>query len=175
MEAVKISIIKSETQYNGYCRRVEELLDSGSKSKTVSDEIDLLSLLIEKYDDEHNTLDDAAIAPVLLLKSFMADAKLKAVDMAALLGVSKGLVSDILNYKKGMSKEIIRKLAERFKVRQDAFNRPYKLKSATRKPGIRRNRAGHKAYTTRGRKVGSLVAKEPTVKYAGVAAKRKKK
>ena len=41
--------------------------------------------------------------------------------------MSKGLVSDILNYKKGLSKEVIRKLAERFKVSQEAFNRPYKL------------------------------------------------
>ena len=92
------------------------------------------TLLIEKYDDEHNTL-DVDMAPVPRLKSFMQDAKMKAVDIAALLGVSKGLVSDILNYKKGMSKEIIRKLADRFKVRQEAFNRPYKLKSALRKAG----------------------------------------
>ena len=47
--------------------------------------------------------------------------------MAELLSVSKGLVSDILNYKKGLSKEIIRILAEQFKVAQEAFNRPYKL------------------------------------------------
>jgi len=32
-----------------------------------------------------------------------------------------------LHYKKGMSKEVIRKLAERFAMRQEAFNRPYKL------------------------------------------------
>lgn len=39
----------------------------------------------------------------------------------------KGM-SDILNYKKGLSKEVIRKLATHFKVRQEAFDRPYKLK-----------------------------------------------
>jgi Predicted transcription regulator containing HTH domain len=44
-----------------------------------------------------------------------------------LLNVSKGYVSDILNYKKGLSKDVIRKLADRFKVSQEAFNRPYKL------------------------------------------------
>jgi HTH-type transcriptional regulator/antitoxin HigA len=43
--------------------------------------------------------------------------------------MSKGYVSDILHYKKGLSKEVIRKLAERFKLSQSAFNRPYKLKS----------------------------------------------
>jgi HTH-type transcriptional regulator/antitoxin HigA len=44
------------------------------------------------------------------------------------LGVSKGYVSEILHYKKGLSKDVIRKLAERFKVTQEAFNREYKLK-----------------------------------------------
>jgi HTH-type transcriptional regulator/antitoxin HigA len=39
-------------------------------------------------------------------------------------------MSEILHYRKGLSKEIIRKLADRFKVRQEAFNRPYKLISA---------------------------------------------
>ena len=51
-------------------------------------------------------------------------------DLAEVLGVSKGLVSDILNYKKGLSKEIIRTLASFFKVTQEAFNRPYRLKNS---------------------------------------------
>jgi len=52
---------------------------------------------------------------------------MKAQDLTAILGISKGYVSDILNYKKGLSKDVIRKLAEYFKVRQEAFNRPYNL------------------------------------------------
>jgi HTH-type transcriptional regulator/antitoxin HigA len=48
-----------------------------------------------------------------------------------ILPLSKGLVSDILNYKKGLSKEIIRVLSGYFKVNQEAFNRPYKLKLAS--------------------------------------------
>ena len=52
---------------------------------------------------------------------------MKPQDLTTILGISKGYVSDILNYKKGLSKEVIRKLAEYFKVKQEAFNRPYKL------------------------------------------------
>jgi len=59
----------------------------------------------------------------------MEEQKLRAADLVQLLGVSKGYVSEILNYKKGMSKEVIRKLAERFKVSHEAFNRAYKLKA----------------------------------------------
>jgi HTH-type transcriptional regulator/antitoxin HigA len=67
--------------------------------------------------------------------------ELKAKDLADWLGMSKGYVSDILHYKKGLSKEVIRKLAERFKIRQDAFNRPYNLKSLPLTPRSRPARA----------------------------------
>jgi HTH-type transcriptional regulator / antitoxin HigA len=128
METLKYKVIKSKEQYNKYCKMLEILLDSGSKSRLIADEIDLLTLLIEKWDEEHNTLHE--VDPVRLLHSFMADHNIKAKDLADLMGMSKGYISDILHYKKGLSKEVIRKLAERFKVSQEAFNRPYKLKSA---------------------------------------------
>lgn len=57
----------------------------------------------------------------------MADHAIKAKDLVELLHISKGYVSDILNYKKSLSKDIIRKLAGHFKMSQEAFNRPYKL------------------------------------------------
>ncbi len=58
----------------------------------------------------------------------MKDHKMKAVDLANLLDVSEGLVSDMLNYKKGLSKDTIRLLSERFTLNQEAFNRPYELR-----------------------------------------------
>ena len=39
--------------------------------------------------------------------------------------MTKGLVSDILNYKKGLSKEIISKLADTFKLSHEACNRRF--------------------------------------------------
>lgn len=125
MEALKYTVIKTEAQYDQYCDQLEQLLDSGSESKSVNDEIELITVLIEKWDQEHNTFDDAD--PIEILKSLMKDHKMKAVDIAALVGVSEGLVSDMLNYKKGLSKETIRILSDRFKLNQEAFNRPYKL------------------------------------------------
>jgi len=55
--------------------------------------------------------------------------QLKAKDIASILGVTKGLVSGILNYKRGLSKGNIRILANHFKINQEALNRPYKLKT----------------------------------------------
>lgn len=126
METLKYKIIKSETLYNQYCNQLEQLLDSGQKAKSIHEEIELLTFLIEKWDEEHNTLEE--VDPIRLLHSLMVDHKMKAKDLVELLGISKGYVSDILNYRKGLSKEVIRKLADRFKLRQEAFNRPYQLK-----------------------------------------------
>lgn len=125
MEALKYKIIKSKKQYNEYCNQLETFLDNKSKSKSMKEEIEMLTFLIEKWDNEHNSFYD--IDPVQLLKSLMNDHNMKPVSLAELLGVSKGLVSDILNYKKGLSKEIIRKLADTFKLSHEAFNRHYDL------------------------------------------------
>ncbi|MCU7552879.1 helix-turn-helix domain-containing protein [Chitinophagaceae bacterium LB-8] len=126
MDTLKYKIIKNKTQYKEYCNKLEELVFSSSKTKAIKDEIDLLTLLIEKWDTEHNTFNE--LNPIELLQSLMKDHNMKAKDLADLLKVSKGYVSDILHYKKGLSKEVIRKLAERFKVSQETFNRPYKLR-----------------------------------------------
>lgn len=126
METLKYKVIKSKTQYNIYCKELENLLERGGKG--VQDEIDLLTLLIEKWDNEHNTFEE--IDPIRLLTSLMEEHNMKPKDLVDLLEISKGYVSEILHYKKGLSKEVIRKLANYFKVSQEAFNRPYKLKVA---------------------------------------------
>lgn len=122
--SIKYKVIKNADQYREYCIQLENLL-SEQEIGQVQDEIDLLTLLIEKYDEDQNTFQEND--PVSLLRSFMEDYNLKAQDLTTILGISKGYVSDILNYKKGLSKEVIRKLAIYFRVRQEAFNRPYKL------------------------------------------------
>jgi len=128
MKNLKYTVIKLETQYNLYCDTLAILLESKETDQGLRDEIELLTLLIEKWDSEHSFFKD--VDPIVLLHSLMQDHKLKAKDLSAILGVSKGLVSDILNCKKGLSKDIIRVLSAYFKISQEAFNRPYKLKNS---------------------------------------------
>lgn len=123
MTALLYKVIKTDEQYFEYCNILEKLVFSNYEAN--EDEIELLTLLIEKWDEEHNTWD--APDPVVLLKHLMEEHRLKAVDLAGILGLTRGTVSKILNYQKGFSKETIRKLSSHFKMRQDAFNRPYPL------------------------------------------------
>lgn len=65
----------------------------------------------------------------------MKEHKLKSIDLARKLNVSPGLISDITNYKKGVSKAIIRELASLFKLSHEAFNRHYSLIVKPSNPG----------------------------------------
>jgi HTH-type transcriptional regulator / antitoxin HigA len=128
MEALPYKVIKSLKQYKEYCNTLETLVMAKKKTQAHQDTIDLLTLLIEKWDQEHNTFTEAD--PVELLDYLMKENKMKAVDLATELEISKSLVSDILHYRRGLSREVIRKLASRFKVSQELFNKPYKLVSS---------------------------------------------
>ncbi len=126
---LKYSIIKTEDQYYKYCDVLEELIFTENASN--EDEIELLTLLIEKWDKEHYEIPTSD--PIQILKSLMKDHKLRAKDLVEILQLSKGTVSKILNYQTGLSKGTIRILSNYFKLRQEAFNRPYKLKVPTNK------------------------------------------
>lgn len=121
METLKFTIIKNQEQYDEYCDILENLMSQDKNQ----DEIELLTLLIEKWDDAHNTFNDSD--PIELLKALMNEKNLKAKDLVDVLDLSKGTISKVLNYHKGLSKDTIRKLSDFFKVSQEAFNRPYRL------------------------------------------------
>ena len=123
METLKYTVIKEIQQYKKYCDILEELLLQDENE--TNDEVELLTLLIEKWDNEHITFNDSD--PIEFLKALMEEHNLIAKDLVEILSLSKGTISKVLNYRKGLSKDTIRKLADYFIISQQAFNRPYKL------------------------------------------------
>ena len=69
MGKLKYKTIKSEGQYNQYCNQLEQLLDSGKKTVNINEEMELLTLLIEKWDEEPNTFKE--VDPIRLLHSLL--------------------------------------------------------------------------------------------------------
>lgn len=117
MAKLKYTVIKSTKQYKEYSNILDDLVSLEVQTKASIDEIELLTLLLEKWESERKTqnrnyFDD----PIALLRSLMQERNLRAKDLVEILGVSKGLVSDILNHKKGLSKQNIRILSNYFKV-----------------------------------------------------------
>ncbi len=122
--ACDYKIIRTEKQYFEYCSELEKLVSK--KGKNHIDDIELLTLLIEKWDRENLPVVDSN--PIELIKALMKPNNLKSVDIAEILGVNKSTVSRILNYQKGLSKNSIRILAKHFAIAQESLNQPYKLK-----------------------------------------------
>ena len=124
MTDLTYTVIKSKEQYYEYCEILEELVFS-DEVEVREDEIELLTLLIRTWDNEHRLAPE--MDPVEFVKSVMDDHGLSQNDLAKIAGVSKSYISEILNYKKRMSKNVIRNIAEYFKIQQEALNRHYRL------------------------------------------------
>ncbi|MDD3728664.1 MAG: hypothetical protein PHN40_10030, partial [Dysgonamonadaceae bacterium] len=69
MKTLKYTVIKDIDQYTNYCDILEELLLEDKRE--TEEEVELLTLLIEKWDDEHTTFNDAD--PIELLKALMRE------------------------------------------------------------------------------------------------------
>lgn len=121
---LKYSVIHNRKQYDKYCKILEELVFGNKKNKAIQEEIELLTVLIEKYDAENNPM--FKMDGAVLLKSFLNDQNaMSQKELSEKLDVSEGYVSDMVNGKKNISKQMAVKLGQVFKVRPDAFYSPF--------------------------------------------------
>lgn len=122
---MKYKIISNDDQYNKYCEVHEKL--SYKDHVKYRDEIELIELLIADY--ENRTLDPVAeMNPVEMLNYIIEEEEISKTELAKQLKVSKQLISDILSYRRAISLDMVNRLSTRFKMRPQAFSRPYKLK-----------------------------------------------
>lgn len=124
---IKYRVIKDLDQYNEYCNLHESLLLKDELKYT--DELELLELLIEDYDQRLMKKKNANLNPVEILKSLLKESKMKQIDLSKSINVSRQLISDVLNYRRSLSKEMIIKLSKFYSMNQEAFSREYSLKS----------------------------------------------
>jgi HTH-type transcriptional regulator/antitoxin HigA len=110
--------IHTSDEYDTYIARAEELLDVESRSEAQDRYLELLSILIERYEEEHENI--AAPDPLAALKELMAANDVTQADLSKLIG-SSGLTSMILSGKRDLSKSQIKRLAQRFNVSAALF------------------------------------------------------
>ena len=110
--------IHNEKDYRRYLARAEDLLEKQKRSAAESRYLELLSVLLERYEQEHDTID--APSPLAALKELMLAKGVSQSALARLLG-SSGITSEILAGKRSLSKAHIKKLAEAFNVSAGLF------------------------------------------------------
>ena len=111
-------VITSEAQHKQY---VSALLDLERRKRLTSEErsyAELLTLLIDSYEEEHYPI--PAASPAEVLQELLIANDLRQKDLAPLLG-TESIVSEILSGKRPLTKRHIEKLSERFSVSPAVF------------------------------------------------------
>ncbi len=128
---MEYSRINTKTQYQKYCKQYEKIVSdciAKGLDESKNELAELLYVLIKDY-DVRNQSKAAESNPVEFIKALMEENKISAAKLSAETGISKGTISDILHYKKGMGKIFIRKISDYFKVNQEKLNVPYDLRN----------------------------------------------
>lgn len=103
-----IKVIKTEKQYESSCKRIYSLMHQSEKSvepgTSEGEELELLSLLVEKYEREHYPIE--APDPIEAIRFRMDQMNLKQKDIASLFG-GKTRASEVLNKKRPLSIKMI--------------------------------------------------------------------
>lgn len=105
---MKTKILKTEEEYNEACERVYLLMNSSEyaiePNTPEGEEMELLSLLIEKYEQENFQM--KAPSPIEAIKFRMEQMNLKQADVAPLFG-GKTRVSEVLNGRRALTLKMI--------------------------------------------------------------------
>jgi HTH-type transcriptional regulator / antitoxin HigA len=90
-----------------------------------ADYLDVLSTLVEAYENTHYPLDDPAICGLDALRALLDEHGMGAADLARLLRVHRSMGSKLLKGDRALTARHLQMLSERFKVSVDLFlNRP---------------------------------------------------
>jgi HTH-type transcriptional regulator/antitoxin HigA len=115
--------IKTSKQHKEYLNRAYELMQKGVKPDTIeSDELEVISILIEQYEkDKHPIAPPSPIEAILFRLDQMG---MKKSELKNILG-SRSRVSEILSGKRSLSLKMIRKLHEQLGISADTLIREY--------------------------------------------------
>lgn len=109
---MKVKVLKTEEDYILALKRLEVIFDAPEDSKD-GDEAELLTILIEKYENENYPID--APDPIEAIKFRMEQMNLDKKDLAAIIGY-KSRVSEILGRKRSLTLKMIRNLHDKLKI-----------------------------------------------------------
>jgi len=93
-------------------------MEKRTRTRAETSLLKLLSLLVEDYEQRHYSLGEAS--PLETLRELMAARDLQPKHLWETIG-SKGVTSEVLNGKRGMSNEMARRLGEFFHVSPEVF------------------------------------------------------
>lgn len=118
---MKLKPIKSEQDYETALERLEVIFDALPGTEE-SDELEILGMLIEKYEKEQYPMD--LPDPIEAIKFRMEQMGYTQNDLAEMIGL-KSRASEILNRKRKLSLEMIRTLTQKLHIPSEVLIQVY--------------------------------------------------
>jgi len=113
------AVIRSEAENERHIAMLEELGRNGSRMSAAERRMaELLTLLIEDFEDKHYALKVAS--PIEVLNELMLANNLKQKDLVDVFG-TPSITSEVLSGKRKLNTQHIRKLSRRFRVSPEVF------------------------------------------------------
>ncbi len=109
---MNIHPIKTNKDYESALARIESLMDAKRNTREM-DELEVLSVLVEKYEDEHFPI--SSPDPVEAIKFRMEQMGLSQSDLAGIIG-SRSRASEVLRGKRSLTIKMIRSLHDRLNI-----------------------------------------------------------
>ena len=120
---MELKPIRTKKDYQAALAEVERLWEAPAKSAK-ADRLDVLTMLIADYEGQHFPIPDPD--PIEFLTHIMESRGLTRRDLEPSIG-PRGRVADILNRTRPLTLEMIRRLADDFKLPPEVLIKPYKL------------------------------------------------
>ena len=118
---MNIAPIRTEADYEKALERLETIFDAKIGTPE-GDEAEVLSILIEKYEEQHYPIDMPD--PIEAIKFRMDQMGMKQKDLAEVIGL-KSRVSEILNRKRKLTLDMIRKLSTTLHIPTEVLVQDY--------------------------------------------------
>jgi len=120
---MELKPVKTDKDYRTALERLEVIFDAPIDSKE-GDEAEILSLLIENYENEHFPIE--APDPIEAIKIRMEELNMRQKDLVGIIG-GKSRVSEILNRKKRLTVDMIRDLERILQISASVLVNNYQL------------------------------------------------
>lgn len=129
--------LRTETDYEAALAEIERLFDAAPHTPE-GDRLDVFATLVEAYEEQHYSM--PAPDPIEALQYYMESRGLSRRDLEPYLG-SRARVAEVLNRKRALSLEMIRRLHIGLGIAAEILIQPYPL--ATSAPNQGGQATGH--------------------------------
>ena len=124
---MQIRPIKTKADHRTALKEIERLMDSAKPGSAAGDRLEVLTTLVDRYESEHEPIEPPD--PIEALLYHMESRGLARRDLEQYLG-SRARVAEVLNRRRALTIDMIRKLHEGLGISADVLIRPYSVRGS---------------------------------------------